>query len=162
MSFISKFVKEDHQVYIFVIAGIILILFPEVLTAFVPYIVGVALIVYAVINIFTAIKAPDSEARLGDAIIKGILGIVILVQEDKSISMIGTIWAMESLYEIAEEIDEFRKEKKVRILNLVVMIIMTVLAVTLIMDPFEHFTVHVVVLGIEMIATVIMRTLEKR
>ncbi|MCR5452180.1 MAG: DUF308 domain-containing protein [Lachnospiraceae bacterium] len=158
MQTIKKFFKEDRQAYVFVIIGIILILFPDVLTAFAPYIIGIALIVYSVINIITSIKAPDSDARLGDAIIKGILGLIILFQREKSISAIGIIWAMESFYEVADEIDKYRKNKKFHIISLLSMIISTILAATLIMDPFEHFTVHVIVLGIEMIVSVFIHS----
>ncbi len=161
MQVIEKFFKKDHQVYVFVIIGIILILFPDVLTAFAPTIIGAALIVYSVINIITAIKNPDSDVRFGDAIIKGILGIIILSQQEKSISTLGIIWAMESFYEVASEIDKYRKNRKFHLISLVSMIISTILAATLIMDPFEHFTVHVIVLGIEMIITVFIRSRDK-
>ncbi|MCR5747909.1 MAG: DUF308 domain-containing protein [Lachnospiraceae bacterium] len=159
---IIGFFKEDRQIYAFVIIGIILILFPEPLTVLCPYIIGYALIIYGVMNTYISIKHPDSDTRMGDAIIKGILGLVILVQEDKSISTIGVIWAMQSLAEVAEEIEEFRKEHKVRKLNLIVIIISTVLAVMLIMDPFEHFTVHVAILGIEMIASAFILSHKKK
>ncbi len=158
MKAIEKFFKKDHQVYVFVIIGIVLILFPDVLTAFAPYIIGIALIVYSVVNVYTSINDPDSEVRLGDAIIKGILGIIILSQKEKSISTLGIIWAMESFYEVADEIDKYRKNRKFHLISLLSMIISTILAATLIMDPFEHFTVHVIVLGIEMIITVFIRS----
>ncbi len=162
MKTLENFFKKDQQVYAFVIIGIILILFPDVLTDLAPYIIGITLVVYSVINIITGIKNPDSEVRLGDAIIKGILGLIILFQEEKSISLIGIIWAMESFYEVAEEIDEYRKRRKFHIISLLSMIISAILAATLIMDPFEHFTVHVIVLGIEMIVTVFIRSRNKK
>ncbi len=158
MKTIESFLKKDHQVYVFVTIGIILILFPDVLTDLAPYIIGITLIIYSVINIITCIRNPDSDTRLGDAIIKGILGLIILFKEEKSITIIGIIWAMESFYEVAEEIDNFRKNKKFHIISLLSMIISIILAAALIMDPFEHFTVHVIVLGIEMIVTVFIRS----
>ncbi len=162
MKALENFFKKDHQVYAFVIIGIILILFPDVLTELAPYIIGITLIIYSAINIFTSIRNPDSDARLGDAIIKGILGLIILFQEEKSITMIGIIWAMESFYEVAEEIDNYRKNKKFHIISLLSMIISVILATTLIMDPFDHFTVHVIVLGIEMIVTVFIRSRKEK
>ncbi len=157
MKTIENFFKKDQQVYAFVIIGILLIIFPDVFTTLAPYIIGFTLVIYSAINIFTSMKNPDSDTRLGDAIIKGILGLIILFLEEKSISIIGIIWAMESFYEVAEEIDNYRKNRKFRIISLLSMIISTVLATTLIMDPFDHFTVHVIVLGIEMIVTVFIR-----
>jgi len=158
MQGVENFLKKDHQVYVFVIIGIILILFPDVITALAPYIISITLIVYSAVNIFISIKNSDSDVRLGDAIIKGILGIIILSQQEKSISTIGIIWAMESFYEVAEEIDKYRNNHKFHIVSLLSMIISTFLAATLIMDPFEHFTAHVIVLGIEMIITVFIRS----
>ncbi|MCR5107009.1 MAG: DUF308 domain-containing protein [Lachnospiraceae bacterium] len=162
MKALENFFKKDQQVYAFVIIGIILIIFPDVLTALAPYIIGITLVVYSIINVFTGIRNPDSEVRLGDAIIKGILGLIILFQEEKSISVIGIIWAMESFYEVAEEIDNYRKRQRFHIISLLSMIISIILAATLIMDPFEHFTVHVIVLGIEMIVTVFIRSRDKK
>ncbi len=162
MPSIEKFFKKDQQVYIFVIIGLILILFPDVLTAFAPYMIGISLAVYSAVNICINIKNPDSDVRLGDAIIKGILGIIILTQQEKSISTLGIIWAMESFYEVADEIDKYRKNRKLHVISILSMIISTSLAATLIMDPFEHFTVHVIVLGIEMIVTVFIRSREEK
>ncbi len=161
MKVLENFFEKDQQVYVFAIIGIVLIIFPDVITALAPYIIGIALVVYSVINIITGIKHPDSEVRLGDAVIKGILGLIILFQEEKSISVIGIIWAMESFYETAEEIDKYKAKRKFHIISLLSMIISIILAASLIMDPFEHFTVHVIVLGIEMIVTVFIRSRDK-
>ncbi len=162
MKALENFFKKDQQVYAFVIIGIILILFPDVLTELAPYIIGITLIVYSVINIFTYIGKPDSDIRLGDTIIKGILGFIILYREEKSITIIGIIWAMESFYEVAEEIDNYRKNKKFHLISLLSMIISIILATTLIINPFNHFTTHVIVLGIEMIVTVFIRSREEK
>ncbi len=162
MQIIEDFFKKDYQGYVFVLMGIVLILFPDVFTAFAPYIIGIVLLVYSAVNICISIKNPDSDVRLGDAIIKGILGIIILSQQEQSISTIGIIWAMESFYEVAYEIDKYRKNHKFHLISLLSMIISTILAVMLIMDPFEHFVVHVMVLGIEMIITVFIRSRDEK
>lgn len=154
MRALENFFKKDRQIYAFVIIGIVLILFPDVLTNLAPYIIGITLIVYSAINIFTSIKNPASGISLGDAVIKGILGLIILFQEEKSITIIGIIWAVDSFYEVAEKIDKYRKNKKFHIISLLSMIVSIILAAALITDPFGHFTTHVIVLGIEMIATV--------
>ncbi|MCR4924349.1 MAG: DUF308 domain-containing protein, partial [Lachnospiraceae bacterium] len=149
---IVKFFKKDGQVYAFLIIGIVLILFPDMMTAVAPYVIGIALIVYGTVNIFVSLKFPDSDADMGDAIVKVIIGIIILAQNDKSITTLGIIWAMQSFTEVAEEIEEYRKERKFHVSKLIFIIISIILAAMLIMDPFDHFTFHVVVLGLEMIA----------
>ncbi len=153
MSIATKFFKQDYQVLAFAIIGILLLLIPDTLIDVFPYLIGVALVIYGGINVFVSKIYPDSEVSLGEAIIKVILGIVILVQKEKSVSTIGVIWAISSLYEVAEKIEGIRKDRKVRIISVVGIVIATILAAVLLLDPFEHFNAHVRILGIEMIIT---------
>ena len=74
-----------------------------------------------------------------------------------SISVIGVIWAMQSMHEIAEEIDEIYKTKRVHLISLIGIIMTAVLAVLLMINPFEHITVHVRILGFEIIASIFVR-----
>ncbi len=159
---IGSFFKKDYQVFAFLIIGILLILFPKQLTALAPYIVGGALITYAVINIYISLRYADSEPSLGDAIVKGILGVIVLIQKEQSISLLGIIWAMQSFGEAAADIDVYRKKGKFHLLSFLSIVISIILAAILIADPFEHFAVHVAILGIEMIAYVILYSDEKQ
>ncbi len=65
---------------------------------------------------------------------------------------------MQSLQEVSEEIDDFRKTRKVSLLAAASTVLSLMLAAMLMMDPFEHFNTHVRILGLEMIASAFIRT----
>lgn len=149
--------KRDQQVKAFAFIGLLLVLFPAHAAGIAPYLLGVSLILYAAINIFISLKYPDAQTHLGGAVVKGIIGIVILLMKGNSISVLGVIWGVTSLHEVAAEIDECYKTKHISKVSLISMIISVVLAAMLMMDPFKHFNMHVRILGLEIITTVFIR-----
>ena len=153
--------KKDRQAYAFAVLGLILILFPKQVAGAVPYILGLGLILYALLNIVISIKYPDAETRLGDGIVKGVIGAVILTLKAESIGILGVIWAVQSLDEVAEEIDECRRTKTVSVISVIGMLVSLALAVMLMTDPSEHFSFHVRILGLEMISSVFIRRRKK-
>lgn len=149
--------KKDRLVYVFVMIGLILIAFPVQVAGSIPYILGVVSLLYAIVNIIISLKFPDAETRLGDGVIKAVVGLVVLFMKAESISVLGVIWAMQSLHEVSEEIDEYHKTKKISPISTISMIVSLILAAMLMMDPFEHFNTHVRILGLEMIASAFIR-----
>ena len=149
--------KEDRHVYIFVILGIILIAFPDAVGHAAPYLLGIGALAYGAVSILINLKTPDSSASLGGGVVFCVAGVVVLTMKGDSIGVLGVIWAMITLYEVAMEIDESRKTKKISPLSLISIIISIFLAVLLISDPFAHFITHVRILGIEMIAAAFVR-----
>ena len=117
-----------------------------------PYIVGVALIIYALINIFMELKFPESEISLGGAVVRGIMGIILLMETEQAIAILGIVWAVLSLNDVAEEIDDYRKTGKFRLVGAVSIVLTIVFSALLMLDPFEHFAFHIRILGLEMIA----------
>ncbi len=162
MSFITNFFKEDHQAIVFVIIGIILLIVPDAFIDILPYLIGIVLSIYGCINFFVSKKYPDSDVRMGDAIVNIAVGVIILLQKSRSVSTIGVIWAMQSFNEVAEEIEDYRSNHEFHLLSLVSIIIATVLAVLLMLDPYEHFSEHVRILGLEMIFTTLIHNPEKK
>ena len=149
--------QKDRVVFLFVIIGAVLIAFPENVAGAIPYIIGIGSLIYAVINIIVSCKYPKSDAKLGDGIIKAVTGTVILFLKSYAISILGVIWAVQSLHEVAEEIDEYRETKTFNIISCISMILSIILAVMLMMDPFEHFDTHVRILGLEIISSAFIR-----
>ena len=123
----------------------------------IPYIIGIGSLIYAVINIVVSIKYPESDAKLGDGIIRAVTGAVVLFMKADSIAILGVIWAVQSLHDVAEEIEEYRESKAFSIISCISMIISIILAVMLMIDPFEHFETHVRILGLEIISSVFIR-----
>ena len=142
--------KHDKQVYLFVVLGVVLVIFPEQIAVYTPHMVGAALIVYAAVNIFMEIRFPESTISLGDAAVRGVLGIAIL----------SIIWAVLSLNDMAEEINDFYRTKKFRPVGAVSIVLTIIFSAMLMLDPFGHFVFHIRILGLEMIAETFIRRRE--
>ena len=155
--------QDNRQVYAFVVFGVILIIFPNEMGKAAPYVVGIMQLLYGCLNIIVSLKYPRSRVKLGEGVISIVIGVVLLVQRGDSISILGVVWGMISLYEAGQEIDEIRKEKKispVSIIKIIGIVISIVLAGLLMANPFEHFYTHVRILGLEVIVYAFVKSME--
>ncbi len=157
---LKNMLKNDKQQYLFIPLGIVFILFANRITSYAPYIAGAVLILYAAINVFTAIRYPESGINLGDAVIRGIVGIILLLETKQAIAILGIVWAVISLNDAAKEINDYFRTKKFRIIGAVGIVFTIIISALLMLDPFEHFSFHVRILGIEMIAETLIRRRE--
>ena len=153
--------KKDRQIYLFVVLGLILIAIPDRIASYAPYIIGAALILYAAVNIFMELRYPESEIRLGDAVIRGVVGIILLLEKEQAIAILGIVWAVFSLQDAAEEINDYYRTKKFRPVGAITIVLTIVFSALLMLDPFEHFAFHVRILGLEMIAETFIRRREE-
>lgn len=135
-------------------------MFPGKIAEFAPYIAGGTLIVYSVVNIIIEIRFPESRISLGDAVVRGVLGIILLLETEQAIAILGIVWAVLSLNDVAKEINDFYRTKNFRIIGAISIIITIILSALLMLDPFEHFAFHVRILGIEMITETFIRRRE--
>ena len=149
--------KENWQVFVFAVIGLLLVLFPAHVAGAAPYIIGVCSLLYAAVNIIISLKYPDARTKLGDSIAQAVIGAVILFLKGDSISVIGVIWAVLSLNEVAAEIDEYHKTKHISLVSGISILVSMILAALLMMDPFAHFTMHIKILGLEMISSAFIR-----
>ena len=152
--------KKDKQVYVFVALGIVLILFPDRIAEYAPYIVGVALILYSVVNIFMELRFPESTISLGDAVVRGVLGVILLLETSQAIAILSIVWAVLSLNDVAEEINDFYRTRKFRLVGAVSIVLTIIFSAMLMLDPFGHFVFHIRILGLEMIAETFIRRRE--
>lgn len=162
IKFLLSNLKKDRQAYLFIALGMVLIFFADEITPYAPYIVGVALIIYAILNIFLELKFPESEISLGGAVVRGVMGIILLLETEYSIAILGIVWAVLSLNDVAEEIDDYRKTHKFRIVGAVSIVLSIIFSALLMLDPFEHFAFHVRILGLEMIVETFIHRREGR
>jgi len=152
--------KKDKQVYVFVALGIVLILFPDRIAEYAPHIVGVALILYSVVNIFMELRFPESTISLGDAVVRGVLGVILLLETSQAIAILSIVWAVLSLNDVAEEINDFYRTRKFRLVGAVSIVLTIIISAMLMLDPFGHFVSHIRILGLEMIAETFIRRRE--
>jgi uncharacterized membrane protein HdeD (DUF308 family) len=145
-------IKHNDQIYVFALLGLVLILFPDQIASYAPYIVGTALIVYSVFDTIMDLRFPDAEISLGDSIIRGIIGVILLLETEQAIAIMGIVWAVFSLDDAAKEINDFYKTKQFRIIGAVGILLTIIFSAMLMLDPFGHLAFHIRVLGLEMIA----------
>ena len=74
-------------------------------------------IAYALLNIFMEFRYPESEISLGGAVVRGIMGIILLMEKEQAIAILGIVWAVLSLNDVGEEIDDYRKSRKFRLVG---------------------------------------------
>ncbi len=163
--FILK-LRNDRLVVLFAVIGLLLIAFPAQVTGVAPYLIGALLILHAALNLVLLRHRPELGDRLmmnavnpGRSFLFLVLGVAILVRRGDSIGPLGSIWAVLTLYEVHAEINEMVREKHFPILRVLLALVETALAIMLLLDPVEHFTFHVRILGIEMILYVVERRL---
>ena len=74
-------------------------------------------IAYALLNIFMEFRYPESEISLGGAVVRGIMGIILLMEKEQAIAILGIVWAVLSQNDVGEEIDDYRKSRKFRLVG---------------------------------------------
>lgn len=154
--------KHNDQKYVFVVLGVVLMLFPDHIASYAPYIVGCALIVYSIIDTIMDLRYPDADISLGDSIVRGILGIILLLETEQAIAIMGIVWAVFSLDDAGKEINDYYRTKQFRLIGAVSIILTITFSAMLMLDPFEHLAFHIRILGLEMIAETFIRRGEMR
>ena len=154
--------QKDGYVYVFVVLGIIMIIFPVYVGRAAPYLIGTGALVFGILNVVISLRYKDSSVSLGGGIVQIVAGVILLLQKAESIGILGVIWAMLSLIDVAHEIDEYRETKKISIVSAISIPAAIVLAAMLMMDPFAHFNTHVRILGLEIIAAALVRRSRKQ
>lgn len=150
--------KDGWISCLYVVMGILLILFPVEFTAAIPYMLGLGLIARGLIRLAAVYKyRRTASVKVGWIIIDIVLGCAILYHNADAIGAIGAIWAMISLYEAAEEITKSYENRSFSARGMFFTVTTVVLAIMLMFDPFQHFAFHVRILGMEMISSVLIR-----
>ena len=144
--------KHNDQIYLFVIIGLALIIFPSHIASYAPYIVGCALIIYSIIDTIMDLRYPDADISLGDSIVRGIIGIILLLETEQAIAIMGIIWAVFSLDDAAKEINDYYRTKQFRVIGALSIVLTIIFSAMLMLDPFGHLAFHIRILGLEMIA----------
>jgi len=138
---------------IYIITGLLIIILSEKIVNYLPYVVGSIMILVNVEAIIVNIIEHDHE-NIGYKLGIIVLGILIITAASHDFEAICVIWAtisiinggrslMRSIFNI--------KKSWINILGLALAILSIVLSIFLILDPLEHVTTHIVLLGIEII-----------
>ena len=140
------------------IVGILMVLFPENLSHVFIWALGGAMILRGILVMILCLYYKEDEHGSGKVLLYVVMGLMIMYLKAESINIIGVMWAIFSLKEVSEEIDQMWKEKHVHIFCLLSSVVTVSLAIMLMMDPFDHFSTHVKVLGLMIISTTLAKT----
>ena len=140
------------------IVGILMVLFPENLSHVFIWALGGAMILRGILVMILCLYYKEGEHGPGNVLLYVVMGLMIMYLKAESINIIGVMWAIFSLKEVSEEIDQMWKEKHVHIFCLLSSVVTVSLAIMLMMDPFDHFSTHVKVLGLMIISTTLAKT----
>ena len=140
------------------IVGILMVLFPENLSHVFIWALGGAMILRGILVMILCLYYKEDEHGPGNVLLYVVMGLMIMYLKAESINIIGVMWAIFSLKEVSEEIDQMWKEKHVHIFCLLSSVVTVSLAIMLMMDPFDHFSTHVKVLGLMIISTTLAKT----
>ena len=152
-----KNLEKEYLVVALLVIGLLLIIFPARFSIAFPWVLGVVLVLRGLSIIVLALHYKDPEHTPGRAIVYITLGLTVMILGSRAVGIIGVIWAVFSLMEVAGEIDEMWKEGHYSIICVISCVISVALAVLLMTDPFKHFVTHVRILGLEILASVIAR-----
>ena len=152
---------ENEYIVILMLAfGALLALFPTQFTKAVPWALGTAMTARGLLVIILAFYYKDESHKPGRALLYLVMGITIIVLGHESIKIIGVIWAVFTLEELSNEISEKWVEKEFSPIFIGTVILSVILAVTLMIHPYEHFSVHVRSLGVQIMSSCLIRGLD--
>lgn len=158
-----EFIHELSNKYLSIallIVGILMVLFPENLSHVMIWALGGAMILRGILVIILCLRYKDRDQGPGKAILYAIMGLLIMYLNIESINIVGVMWAIFSLLEVSNEIDLMWKKQHVDIICLLSSVVTVTLSIMLMINPFEHFSAHVKVLGLTIISTFIAKTIE--
>lgn len=152
---------------IYMIAGILIIIFNKAIFAYVEYVVSAVIIAYGINFIIRGITNKSlfkDTSKLVSAVTNILVGIALILTGDDPVTLC-VIWGVWSILREGTEIAELLPElieKKVGFLDLAESIAIIVLSFILIMEPTEHhIQFHIIILGIELILEVLFPLFNK-
>ena len=143
---------------IILIVGILMVLFPENLSHVFIWALGGAMILRGILVMILCLYYKEDEHGPGNVLLYVVMGLMIMYLKAESINIIGVMWAIFSIKEVSEDIDQMWAEKHVYIFCLLSSVVTVSLAIMLMIDPFDHFSTHVKVLGLMIISTTLAKT----
>lgn len=146
--------------YLFPIIGVICILLPGYVTAVLPYMLGGAMVLAGMVRGVNDIRSKEVLSRSSDGLAHGlillIMGTAFIVQGAASLGPMGTTWAIIGIRKASKSLGRTIRQihaKEHFIAPIMEFLLRITLALILLFDPFEKFSTHVAILGLELIVT---------
>ncbi len=157
-SFLRKIETMRVRVVLLVL-GFICILFCQSLTTVIPYLIGLGMCLNGIFGIYTGFDRHEyrtlQTSQIATSLVMLLVGLTVFVNAaETALGFLGIVWGLISLLKGAGEVNHalYRLWKRERGISLMLTALLEIsLGLILIMDPFEHFSVHVAFLGLTMI-----------
>lgn len=140
---------------VYIIVGIVLLMFPEMSLKVVCSIFGAAILIFGLLKIFSYIRNKDigfiGQFELALGIIFSVIGGFLLLKPDIILYMlpiiIGIYIIFDSLQNFKQALDLYKVSYSKWWMMMVLAIILAVLGIVIIVNPFETSTVSVMFIG---------------
>lgn len=150
---------EKLRIIVFPILGVVLILCSGHVTRILPYLLGGAMALTAVLRGINDYKTrklvQDHSDELTSCIVLLIMGVAFILQGSNALGAIGTTWAMIGIGKASKSLKQaicrLYQRQHFAIPAIEFLLRMT-LALILLFHPFEKFSTHIIILGLELIA----------
>lgn len=150
---------------LFPIIGVICILLPSYVTICLPYLLGGAMVFVGLARCVLYFKnkryLSTDSAGIAHGLVLLIMGLAFIAQGAKSLGAMGTTWAIIGIRRASKSLGRavqkiYQREHFAA--PLLLFFVRITLALLLLFDPFEKFSTHIVILGLELIAVSIRFT----
>ncbi|MDY3282502.1 hypothetical protein [Dysosmobacter sp.] len=145
---------------LFPVIGAVCVLFPGPVTAVLPYLLGGAMALAAAARGVSCRRGRGlpggSSDGLAHALILLIMGTAFIAQGANALGPMGTTWAIFGIRKASRSLGRAIRQLRGKgrfMAPLLEFLLRITLALMLLFDPFEKFSSHVVILGLELMAT---------
>ena len=153
----------------FLLVGALCIFFPSHVAGVLPFLLGgimlIAGIVHGAVYLRDKRVLEDEPQWSGPDIILAVMGGAFLCAGSEAVGLMGVVWGIIGLWKAAGTIDQALRRMyrhQPALLLAAEAAIRIVLALALLFDPFEKFSSHIVLLGLELILTNVKLPQEER
>lgn len=152
-------IVENIRNIVFPILGVIFILFSNHVTRILPYLLGGAMVLASILRGINAFQNQnlvwEHSEELTYSIILMIMGVSFILQGSNALGAIGTTWAMIGIGKASKSLKQafYRLCQKDHFaIPMIEFLLRMTLALILLFHPYEKFSTHIIILGLELIA----------
>lgn len=152
-------IVENIRNIVLPILGVIFILFSNHVTRILPYLLGGAMVLASILWGINAFQnqnlVREHSEELTYSIILMIMGVSFILQGSNALGAIGTTWAMIGIGKASKSLKQAicrLYQKQHFAIPAIEFLLRMTLALILLFHPFEKFSAHIIILGLELIA----------
>ena len=152
-------IVENIRNIVLPILGVIFILFSNHVTRILPYLLGGAMVLASILWGINAFQnqnlVREHSEELTYSIILMIMGVSFILQGSNALGAIGTTWAIIGIGKASKSLKQafYRLCQKDHFaIPMIEFLLRMTLALILLFHPYEKFSTHIIILGLELIA----------